>query len=167
VFVSSAVESVAVSDVIGTKPWDNVSDDAAELVRQHNEGILASKSSSSFGFIFRPPNNPTDRYFFFVRLLWVGIPGVAYAAMVWEFDHNLAELSRREFEVLERLGRGIGTKSTGRDLGITKNTVQAHIRNIRLKLRVSSIDELTAFAGQYSAATASDFRQRGDTFGPE
>jgi len=56
------------------------------------------------------------------------------------------ELSRRELEVLEAAAEGKSSKQIARNLEISPQTVQAHMRNIFTKLQVGSRAEAVAFA---------------------
>ena len=56
-------------------------------------------------------------------------------------------LSERETQVLNRVARGFTCAETGRGLGITENTVKAHIRAIYRKLEVNSRGEAVYRAG--------------------
>ncbi len=57
---------------------------------------------------------------------------------------ELAELSRREWEILEQLSRGRSDKEIGAELNVAPSTVSAHLRNIYRKLHVGGRKEARA-----------------------
>jgi len=54
----------------------------------------------------------------------------------------LKELSDRELEVFERIGRGLSTREIADDLHISMKTVQTHRSNIQEKLGIDTIEKL-------------------------
>ncbi len=69
---------------------------------------------------------------------FVGIPsGVRPAGM---------PLTQREREILQLLTEGIGTREITSRLHLSKKTIESHRRNIRKKLNVRSMAELTKYA---------------------
>lgn len=57
-------------------------------------------------------------------------------------DQRIAELTKREKEVLDKLLEGGTSKQIARDLGISPRTVEAHRQNLLHKLKVGSVREL-------------------------
>jgi FixJ family two-component response regulator len=57
-------------------------------------------------------------------------------------DLQLAALTRREQEVLDKLLSGAISKQIARELGISTRTVEAHRQNLLRKLQVTSVKEL-------------------------
>ncbi len=55
-------------------------------------------------------------------------------------------LSRREREVLALVAEGLASKQIAQRLGITARTVEAHRENLREKLQLRSVAELTRYA---------------------
>ena len=152
-FLSDVAEGVNPADILGKKAWETVSADAREYVKRENLKIFEDgREFHHFGLLWKYPIDPTISYFFFVKLIWVGLPEVAYASTVWEFPADLSNLTAREREVLASRGGGDNAKETAELLGISVNTVHAHLKNIRVKLSLGTIDELSAFAGQYRHA---------------
>lgn len=58
----------------------------------------------------------------------------------------LENLSERETEVFERLGRGLGTTAIARELGISPKTVETHRAHLREKLHLANGADLVEFA---------------------
>ncbi|CAN5130075.1 response regulator transcription factor [soil metagenome] len=56
----------------------------------------------------------------------------------WQVRALDQTITRREREVLRGLAQGAGNRSIGRELGISPDTVQTHIRNLLAKLGVGS-----------------------------
>jgi two-component system response regulator NreC len=59
---------------------------------------------------------------------------------------DLAVLSKRELQVLERVAQGMTNSEIGEDLGISPKTVARHRERIMAKLNLHSIAELVRFA---------------------
>ncbi len=58
-------------------------------------------------------------------------------------DVPLRSLSKREYEVFEKLAKGISAPKVAEQLFISKHTVHKHKENIRKKLGVNTISEIT------------------------
>jgi ATP/maltotriose-dependent transcriptional regulator MalT len=54
---------------------------------------------------------------------------------------NAKELTSREKEVLEQLGKGLSVKGTAREISIAAGTVKWHIKNLYYKLGASSRED--------------------------
>jgi DNA-binding NarL/FixJ family response regulator len=63
----------------------------------------------------------------------------------------LGDLTDRERQILELLAHGIRNEDIARELRISPQTVQTHVRNILAKLRVHSKLEAVAFAVKHGA----------------
>lgn len=64
------------------------------------------------------------------------------AARVRRIQANLALLTNRENEVLDRVKRGQNSKQIARELGLSRKTIDAHMTNIREKMGVNSTSQL-------------------------
>lgn len=69
-------------------------------------------------------------------------------------DDVVAELTTRELEVMERLGRGLDNGTIGCQLGISVTTVTAHVRRVRAKLGARSRGELIAMSARLGEGSA-------------
>ena len=65
---------------------------------------------------------------------------------------QIEQLSDREFEVFQLLGKGLPAPEIGARLRISAKTVEAHRVNIKTKLGIASAPELIAFAARWSAS---------------
>ena len=63
-------------------------------------------------------------------------------------ESDRAELSTRERQVVQMVAEGKSSKQIAGVLGLTKNTVEVHRRNIMGKLQLNSVAELTKYAIQ-------------------
>lgn len=63
-----------------------------------------------------------------------------------ERDSSLKDLSDREFEVFELVGKGKTAKEIAQQLGLSSKTVDVHRARIRAKLDLASTNDLTHFA---------------------
>ncbi|MEQ8441376.1 MAG: response regulator transcription factor [Alphaproteobacteria bacterium] len=64
------------------------------------------------------------------------------------FD-KITLLSEREREVLKMLGRGLSVAATGKELGISPQTVRVHLNNTMKKLQIRDRSEAIHFAITY------------------
>lgn len=61
---------------------------------------------------------------------------------------NVPALTRRERQVLELMGRGLGNRAIADELFISENTVKNHVRSLHEKLQVHSRTEAVVRAAQ-------------------
>jgi DNA-binding NarL/FixJ family response regulator len=59
---------------------------------------------------------------------------------------RLGGLTDREFEVFELIGRGLGTATIARDLGVSVKTIETYRSNIKTKLGLNDANGLTRYA---------------------
>ena len=69
------------------------------------------------------------------------------------------ELSDRELEVFNLLGRGLETRQIAEKLNVSIKTVQAYCARMKIKLKVSNATELLREAIRWNEQQASDLRQ--------
>jgi len=65
-------------------------------------------------------------------------------------DSPVRQLTDREFEVFELLGRGLGTAQMAAELHISIKTIEVHRAHIKEKLNIKSGPELIAFAARWA-----------------
>ena len=81
--------------------------------------------------------------------------------MVYRFAHGQAPsaaegkglldtLSDRELQVLQSLGRGLGTRAIADELHISVKTVETHRAHLKEKLRISTAPALVRFAVEWA-----------------
>lgn len=76
-------------------------------------------------------------------------------ARVGQRSGGAGELSRREAEVYEMVGRGLTSREIGEALGISLQTVQVHLRNAAAKWRISGRElRLRAVAERFAGGQA-------------
>jgi DNA-binding NarL/FixJ family response regulator len=63
------------------------------------------------------------------------------------------QLTDREFEVFELIGRGLGTGQIAGELHLSAKTVEVHRAHIKEKLQIRSGTELIAYAARWSEST--------------
>jgi len=80
---------------------------------------------------------PLDRLLEAIRLVHLGQQYMPAEVAVRVGERMLAQLSPRELEVLQLLGRGLSNKEIGAQLGVVEGTVKIHVANIFGKLGVS------------------------------
>lgn len=64
------------------------------------------------------------------------------------------ELTARELQVMQRLGRGLDNSTIGRELGINATTVTAYVRRIRSKLGARTRGELISMSARLGEGSA-------------
>jgi DNA-binding NarL/FixJ family response regulator len=70
----------------------------------------------------------------------------ALSGLAGEGKTEIARLSDREFEVLQLLGQGKGTREIAAQLGLSIKTVETHRMRVKSKLKVKTATELVRFA---------------------
>ncbi len=72
-------------------------------------------------------------------------------------DHDghspIGELTDREFEVFQWIGRGLSTHEVAERMHISPKTVETHRMHIKTKLEIGSATELVAYAARWVTAT--------------
>ena len=85
-------------------------------------------------------------------LHWVGRNGVAAAGQWRNLSAPISGLTAKERKVLELMGTGGGVKAVSKSLGISVHTTHTHLKNIRNKAELESIDEIHSLATLYRSA---------------
>jgi DNA-binding NarL/FixJ family response regulator len=67
-----------------------------------------------------------------------------------EAESPVRQLTDREFEVFELIGRGLGTTQMAAELHISVKTVEVHRAHIKEKLQIKSGTELIAYAARWA-----------------
>lgn len=68
-------------------------------------------------------------------------------------ESPLRQLTDREFEVFELIGRGLSTNQMAAELHISAKTVEVHRAHIKEKLQIKSGTELIAYAARWSQSS--------------
>ena len=68
----------------------------------------------------------------------IGVPG--------GIDTGVASLSDRELEVLEAIGRGLGTRQIAEALSLSISTIETYKHRLKIKLGLGSAPELAVYA---------------------
>jgi DNA-binding CsgD family transcriptional regulator len=63
------------------------------------------------------------------------------------------QLTDREFEVFELIGRGLGTAQMAQELNISAKTVEVHRVHIKEKLQIKTGSALIAYAARWAQAS--------------
>jgi len=67
-----------------------------------------------------------------------------------EAESPVRQLTDREFEVFQLIGRGLGTAQMAAELHISAKTVEVHRAHIKEKLQIKTGSELIAYAARWS-----------------
>ncbi|MGD9722513.1 MAG: response regulator transcription factor [Pirellulales bacterium] len=82
--------------------------------------------------------------------LWpLNSPEVAVCVLGIRVPRNLDRLSKRERAMMELLAQGIETRAIARQLDVSLSTVHTHMRRVREKLKLRSIEALISFAARH------------------
>jgi DNA-binding NarL/FixJ family response regulator len=72
-----------------------------------------------------------------------------------EAESPVRQLTDREFEVFQLIGRGLGTAQMAGELHISAKTVEVHRAHIKEKLQIKSGSELIAYAARWAQSAES------------
>jgi DNA-binding NarL/FixJ family response regulator len=98
------------------------------------EEIFRAMKAGAAGFVLK--EMPLDRLLEAIRIIHKGEQYVPAEIAMRVGERMLAQLSPREIEVLQLLGRGLSNKEIGAQLGVVEGTVKIHITSIFGKLGV-------------------------------
>jgi len=99
------------------------------------EEIYQAMKAGASGFVMK--EMPLDRLLGAIRAVHEGAQYIPPEIAVRVGERLPAQLSPRELDVLQMLGRGLSNKEIGAQLGVVEGTVKIHITNIFGKLGVS------------------------------
>jgi len=99
------------------------------------EEIFQAMKAGASGFVMKEMS--LDRLLDAIRSVHQGEQYIPPEIAVRVGERLLAQLSPRELDVLQMLGRGLSNKEIGAQLGVVEGTVKIHITNIFGKLGVS------------------------------
>jgi DNA-binding NarL/FixJ family response regulator len=99
------------------------------------EELYQAMKAGASGFVLK--EMPLDRVLGAIRAVHRGEQYIPPEIAVRVGERLPAQLSPRELDVLEMLGRGLSNKEIGVQLGVVEGTVKIHITNIFGKLGVS------------------------------
>jgi DNA-binding CsgD family transcriptional regulator len=82
--------------------------------------------------------------------MWsVGNPDLAVCTFNLLIPTEIELLTAREREFMEELGKGVALKQIAQSLDVSVNTLHAHLRNIKLKLKLGGTSEVVSFASRF------------------
>ena len=119
-----------------------VPDAVVVVVTAHEDPEWISRAAQAGASAFVPKNGSLAELISMVRGARPGqmpvIPGAFNRAPRWQSTDpdEVADLSRREVEVLQYLARGVPAKQMAPMLGITEHTCRGYIKSVRHKLGV-------------------------------
>ncbi len=110
-----------------------------------DEDIYRATQAGAFGYLLK--SSPREELLAAVRALAKGERYMT-AAISSRLAARVAgpDLSPRELEILQLLGRGLSNKEIGAQLFISEDTVKRHISNLFVKLKVNDRAQATAEA---------------------
>ncbi|HEY1173122.1 MAG TPA: response regulator transcription factor [Verrucomicrobiae bacterium] len=110
-----------------------------------DEDIYRATQAGAFGYLLK--SSPREELLAAIRALAKGERYMT-AAISSRLAARVAgpDLSPRELEILQLLGRGLSNKEIGAKLFISEDTVKRHISNLFVKLKVNDRAQATAEA---------------------
>ena len=99
------------------------------------EEIYQAMKAGASGFVMK--EMPLERLLVAIRAVHEGEQYIPPEIAVRVGERLPAQLSPRELDVLQMLGRGLSNKEIGAQLGVVEGTVKIHITNIFGKLGVT------------------------------
>jgi DNA-binding NarL/FixJ family response regulator len=129
------------------------------VLSMHDEALYAERALRAGAFAFVMKKESSDEVMTAIRKARRGeyhVSDGVGAGIFQKFLHTknpiespIAELSDRELEVFELLGRGHGSKEIAAELHLSVKTVDTHRTHIKEKLQVRSFTELIQRATQW------------------
>lgn len=128
----------------------------------HDEAMYAQRSirSGASGYVMKV--EPPQKLLAAIRRVLAGHVAVSdqiSSRMLRDFHTPsgdgrgwVEDLTDREMEVFNLLGRGISTRLISTQLCVTQKTIEAHRSNIKAKLRIATAGELISYAARWVAA---------------
>lgn len=145
-----------VKDIVAMYP-----DVAALVVSMHDESVYAERvlRAGARGYIMKKEGG--RRILDAIRKVFAGDVAVSEkmsAQILRTFsgrpidceESPVRQLTDREFEVFELIGRGLGTAQMAAALHISSKTIEVHRVHIKEKLRIRTGSELIAYAARWS-----------------
>lgn len=82
--------------------------------------------------------------------MWsIGNPDLAVCTFNWLIPSEIKALTEREKQLMEEIGKGAALKQIAETLDVSVNTLHAHIRNIKTKLKLGNTTEVVSFASRF------------------
>lgn len=147
--------------LVGKKILEELPETKVVAVTSHRDRRMVKEATrlGFRGYIFK--DTPMRQFISAIRTILAGemvLPGrqsrTPLGATVEQRNATVlvAQLTRREREVVSLLAVGTGSEEIAERLGLSPNTVRTHVQNILMKLQVHSRLEAAAFAIRYGLA---------------
>jgi DNA-binding CsgD family transcriptional regulator len=136
---------------VGDLGWSNMVDESAERFKEafartatlHERRSL--EISSKNGLRYK------------IWMWSVGNPDLAVCTFNWLIPSEIELLTVRERELMEELGKGTALKQIAESLDVSVNTLHAHVRNIKNKLKLKNTSEVVSFASRFFLKNTESF----------
>lgn len=126
------------------------------MLSMHDEDIYAERALNAGASGYLVKRAPIERYYEAIERV---LSGRIYASaelmermLQRSPDKNggeLSSLSDRELEVLELIGRGLGTREIATNLHLSVKTIETYRANLKAKLSLETAPQLVRFAVQW------------------
>lgn len=130
-----------------TKPgdfaWQHLSEESHEPAKAAVARVVTLRET----VVLESSNEQGQR---FRAWLWpLHSPEMALCVLSVAIPRELSLLTARELETLSHLAQGLPTREIAARMDVSASTIHTHMRRVREKLDLPTIESLTAFAARY------------------
>jgi DNA-binding NarL/FixJ family response regulator len=116
------------------------------VLSMHDESLFAQRALRAGARGYLQKHEAIDGLIQAIRHVISGKVFVSDTGTAPSPTDQLATLTDREIQVLERVGRGSSTAEIARDLGVSVKTIETYRSNIKAKLNLKSALDLVRYA---------------------
>jgi len=129
--------------IMGTLPWDWVTSDNIEIVKNAYSRCIVMSEPQKFQAEVTIDGRSVDME---VVLQCTDLDAARIVATGIRLPSRIRTLTDAEKEILKLAGEGLAPKAVAEKLDLERSTVDTHRRNIMKKLRIDNAHEFQAFA---------------------
>ena len=143
VWISAAPEGTTVEEALGTHPWDWAAEREKSRVKAYfSTAITVGERQCFYAQVVVAGRELTLD----CRIDPTGVEGTPIISRTRVLDHKVSLLTGREKEVAVLTARGLSASQIGKELGISRSTVDSHRSALRKKLKAKTLAEVALFA---------------------
>ncbi|NOY40371.1 MAG: helix-turn-helix transcriptional regulator [Planctomycetes bacterium] len=127
----------------GDFAWEHLAEESHEPAKTAVARVVALREK----MVVESSNELGQR---FRAWLWpLHSPEMALCVLSVAIPNELSLLTVRENETLSHLAQGLQTREISTKMDVSTSTTHTHLRRIREKLKLTTLESLTAFAARY------------------